>query len=555
MSSKLKVTPLGGLGEIGMNCMVLEYEDEMLVVDCGLLFSDLDHFGVEFVIPDFRYIRERKDKLKGYILTHGHEDHVGALPFALKSGLKAPVFCSPFTSLLVTQRLKEYGLDTEVDLRPFKIGTSFGFKHFKIETVSVNHSIIDACALIITTPAGKVVHTGDFKIDANPFYGSRIDESAFRRAGDDGVLLLLSDSTNVERCSHTPSESLIYQKFEQLFAAAEGLTVVATFASNISRLGQVFELAEKMGKRVAVAGRSMDQNTRLAMESGLLKGAASTLITLDEAQGLPRDRLIVLSSGSQAELGSALLRCSNAEHKLLTLGPGDLVIMSSRSIPGNEKAIGRMINNLFKQGAQVLYEAVHEIHVSGHATRPELKMMIEWTRPKFFVPIHGEYRHLVHHASVARETGMSEDHIKVISNGDVLEISKNEAKVVERLEEQRVLVADRAGTDISKDVLKERRQLGEKGVVFALLVRDEENGKILSGPEVITRGLANEDMEMWLVEEARDRVKKVVREWEKIRRQRTPENDLEETIRIELRRFFNDNIGKKPVVLPIVMEV
>ena len=373
----MRVVPLGGLGEIGMNCLVLEWEDELIIVDCGLLFSDLDHFGVEFVIPDFQYLRERADKVAAILLTHGHEDHIGAVPFLLKAGIHAPIYCSNFTSMLLRHRLTEHGLVQRADVRVFKPGDRFAFKRFGFEAVSVNHSIVDAMALFIDTPFGKVIHTGDFKIDPQPFYGEQLDLERFRRAGDEGVLLLLSDSTNVERHSHSLSENRIYQKFEQFLAAAEGLTLIAMFASNVGRMGQVIDLARKMNKKVALSGRGMEQNVKLAMEAGYLDGASGVLITLDQLDGFDRRDVIVMSTGSQAEPGSSLMRVAYGEHRGLKLGSGDQVLMSSRYIPGNEKAIGRMINHLFRQGAEVVYEAVHEIHASGHATRPELKLMLE----------------------------------------------------------------------------------------------------------------------------------------------------------------------------------
>ncbi len=553
--SELKIIPLGGLGEIGMNCMVLEYKDEILVVDCGLLFSDLDHFGVEFVIPDFSYLKERKDKVKGFLITHGHEDHIGALPFALKAGIHAPVFASSFSSLLIRERLKEHGLEDRVDLRTFKMGDEIEFNHFKVKTISVNHSIVDSAALIIDTPLGKVVHTGDFKIDGTPFYGQMIDLKAFSRAGDEGVLLLMSDSTNVERHEHSLSESIIYQKFEQLFAAAEGLTIVSMFASNVGRMGQIFELAAKLDKKIALTGRTMDQNVRLGLEAGYLKGASSRLISLDDLDKYPRNQVIVLSTGSQGEHRSALIRVANGEHSQIHLQQGDLVLMSSKFIPGNEKAIGRMINNLFKQGAEVLYEAVHDIHVSGHATRPELKEMLNRVRPKYFIPIHGEYRHLVHHAAVAEETGIPAKNVLIAVNGDVVQLTPDSCRVIEHMEESRVLVEGREGNDVSKLLLRERRQMGEKGVVFSLVVRNAESRRIISGPEIISKGLAHEDREGWLIEEAKKLVKKIIADYDLAVGGRGPEMDLQETIRVELRRFFNHNIGKKPTVLPIVLDL
>jgi ribonuclease J len=552
---ELKILPLGGLGEIGMNCMILEYDDEILVVDCGLLFSDLDHFGVEFVIPDFSYLLERKDKVKGFLITHGHEDHIGSLAFAIKAGIRAPIFASRFSSMLINKRLEEYGLKDRVDLRTFKMGDQIKFKHFTATTVSVNHSIIDAAALIIDTPVGKIIHTGDFKMDPTPFFGRMIDLDIFKKAGDEGVLLLMSDSTNVERHEHSMSESVIYQSFEHLFAATEGLTIVSMFASNVGRMGQVLDIARKLGKKVALSGRTMESNARFAAELGYFRDLDNLVITMNDIDKYRRNEVIVLSTGSQGEHRSSLIRMANGEHGQIQLQQGDVVLMSSKFIPGNEKAIGQMINALFRQGAEVLYEAIHDIHVSGHATRPELKQMIELTRPKFFIPIHGEYRHLVHHAALAKETGLPPENVLIVNNGDLVEVTAESCEVVEQFGEGRVLVEGREGSDISKHVLKDRRHIAEKGIVFALLVRNSDTRRIMSVPEVISRGLTGDEMEPHLMEEGRTVVQKVVRRYEEEIRVGNHNMDLQENIRVELRRFFNQNLGKKPVVLPIILDL
>ncbi len=365
----------------------------------------------------------------------------------------------------------------------------------------------------------------------------------------------MSDSTNVEKHDHNPSESIIYQKFEQLFAAAQGLTIVSMFASNVARMGQIFELAKRLDKKVVLSGRSMEQNVRLGIEAGYLKGAEANIIRLDDLDDYPRNQVIVISTGSQGEYRSSLVRISTGDHSQIQLQQGDVVLMSSKFIPGNEKAIGRMINQLFKQGAEVLYEAVHDIHVSGHATRPELKEMLQRVRPKYFIPIHGEYRHLVHHASLARECGIPAANVLTAVNGDVIELTPNSCRLVQHLEETRVLVEGRDGNDVSKLLLRERRQMGEKGVVFSLLIRNAESRKIISGPEIIAKGLTHEDREPWLIVEAKKVVKKVVADFESGTSDRGPEGDLQETIRVQLRRFFSHNIGRKPVVLPIILDL
>lgn len=551
----LKIIPLGGLGEIGMNCMILEYLEEILVIDCGLLFSDLDHFGIEIAIPDFTYLLERADKIKAIIMTHGHEDHIGALPFAMKAGIRVPVYCSSFTGLLIKEKLKEDGLDAVVDLRIFKMEETFRFQHFQITPVSVNHSIVDSAALFIQTPVGKIIHTGDFKIDPTPYYGQMMNLDHFKKAGDEGVLLLLSDSTNVERHSHSLSEKIIYRKFEELFSQAEGLVVVAMFASNVARMGQVLELAKKTGKKVALSGRTMEQNVRLGQEAGFLSGANSVLIPASDIEKYERDKILILSTGSQAEPRSALIRISLGEHGQIKLQKNDLVVMSSKFIPGNEKSIGKMINNLFRQGAEVLYEAVHDIHVSGHANRPELELMIKAVQPRFFIPIHGEYRHLVHHGKLASEVGMTSEQICIAVNGDILDLTADNLTVAAHLEEHRILIENRAGNEISKMVLKARRQLGESGVVFTLLTRSRESGEMISSPEIITKGVCHEDQEPQVIRASLEIVKQTLLDHNLKMKTGKVEHDLPETLRINLRRFFNHTIGKKPTVIPIVLNI
>jgi len=554
-TASLKILPLGGLGEIGMNCMVLETEQELVVIDCGLMFSDLDHFGVEFVVPDFSYLVERKDKIKAIIVTHGHEDHIGAIPFLLKWGVNAPVYCSQFSSLLIQERSNEAGVASRLDLRIFKSGEKISFTDFHFTPMPVNHSIIEAHAIILDTPIGKIIHTGDFKIDPMPFYGSSIDLDAFQKLGDEGVLLLLSDSTNVERHTHTPTEKDIYQKFEQLLAVAEGLTVVSMFSSNVARMGQVIQIAAKMNKKVVFSGRSMDVNSRHGQSLGYLKELSQVLIPMEDIEKYPRNQILILSTGSQGEHRSSLIRMAHGDHKYVKLGKGDLVLMSSKFIPGNEVAIGKMINQLFKQGAEVLYESIHEIHTSGHATRPELKKMLEAVRPKFFVPIHGEYRHLVHHADLAKEVGLSSAQILVATNGDVIGLTDQSIGVIEKREDNRVMLESRVGQDISKTVIKERRRLGEAGVIFVLATRDEETRRVVSGPEVVARAVIKEDSEGWFVEEAQKVARSVIERYDSELRHHAHEIDLAEELRVEVRRFFHSNIGKKITVIPLILEL
>jgi ribonuclease J len=552
----LRIIPMGGLGEIGMNCMVVESPEEIIILDCGVMFSDLDHFGIEFVIPDFTYLQNRADKVKAVILTHGHEDHIGAVPYLIKHGIRAPLYASPFTSLMLREKLAEFGLLRSVEIRTFRMGETFSTKDFKITTASVNHSIVDAAALIIDTPVGKIIHTGDFKMDPSPFFGQKFDEEVFKKAGEEGVLLLLSDSTNVERHSHSQSEREVYGSFDNLFAAAEGLTMVAMFSSNVARMAQVFDIAKKQGKKVALCGRSMEQNFGLAQEAGYIKDVAGQRISLDHIDDYRREEVIVLTTGTQGEYRSALFRVAQGEHSIIALGEGDRVLMSSRFIPGNEKEVGRMINTLFKQGADVLYEATHRIHVSGHATRPELKQMIEWTRPRFFLPIHGEYRHLVHHGDVAAETGMSDDRILIASNGDVLSIGTDHFEVVHQMEEEpRTFIDGAVMNEITKEILKDRRKLAESGGVFVLMTMDPDTRNVVAGPQVILRGIATPEQETGLIAKTQELVGRLLRENRRAGEKALSIADLTESIRVEVRRLYHSIIGKKPVVIPFIIEL
>ncbi len=550
--SPLRVIPLGGLGEIGLNCMVFEYEDEIIVVDCGVMFSELKLLGVNIVLPDMTYLEKNKHKIKAYVITHAHEDHIGALPFAFKKH-PAPVYSTNFAQKLIEGKLAEHALDKGADFRIFKAGEPFKFKHFTITAVPVNHSIIEAMALFIDTPHGRVIFTGDFKIDASPYYGNPMDPKPFQKAGDEGVLLLMSDSTNVERDGHSLSESRIFAKFEEIITTAEALTLIAVFSSNIGRIGQVLELAHKHGKKVALLGRSMTNNAQVAFDLGYLKHLRSVLIDVSDIENHKRDEVIVLTTGSQGEYRSALVRISNDEHADIKLTTGDLVVMSSRYIPGNEKAIGRMINNLFKLGADVLYESVADIHVSGHANAGELRAMIKMTKPKFFIPVHGEYRHLVKHERLALENGVKGDNAIIAVNGDVIEVTAEKMEFVEHMEENRILIEGEGGAEISKLTLKERRKVAETGVVFSILVRKRSTGKIIGEPEIISRGLLEESFHPELFDKAREVMIAILEDADEASKERSI--DVQELIRVGLRRFFYSKLGKKPVVVPVIVDV
>ena len=555
MSGKITITPYGGLGEIGMNCMLIESDSTAILIDCGLMFSELDSFGVQFIIPNFTHLLAKKDKIKAIFATHGHEDHIGALPFAIKAGLRAPIYSSQFTSLMIRERMKDSGLEDAVKLNVLAPGAFVDLGDMRVTTASVNHSIIDAFALFIDTPIGKIVHTGDFKLDASPHFGDIFAHAAFKKAGDDGVLLLLSDSTNVEREDHALQDTVIEKNMEELFSKAEGMILVSMFSSNVGRMANIFSVAKKLGRKIVLTGRSMEQNMRLAHERGAVDLDSAGLIPIDEMSQHDRKKLLVLSTGCQGEPRSALNRVAHGEHNYISIGEGDLVVFSSSQIPGNEVSISKLINQLFRQGAEVLYDAVADVHTSGHATKPELKKMIEMVRPEFFIPVHGEYRHLVHHAKLAAETGVAENNVAVVQNGEVVELTKDGLKFVGQIEELRIMVDGREGTEITRDVLRDRRRLGEMGVVFCMMARERETGKILTKPEVIGKGLINASFEPWLLEEATKLVEKIIIQYKEDLKDGPLKYDLAEEVRIELRRFFERNIGKKPTVVPILLDV
>ena len=538
-----------------MNCMLIETEKSAILIDCGLMFSDLDHFGVEFIIPNFSHLLKKAQKIKAIFCTHGHEDHIGALSFALKAGIRAPIYASHFTSLMVRERLRETDMHEAVPINVMNSGGFVDVGDMRITAASVNHSIIDSFALFIDTPAGKIIHTGDFKLDPSPFFGDVCEWDMFKKAGDEGVLLLLSDSTNVERDQHKIQDEQITQRLEELFVKAEGLILVSMFSSNVGRMANIFKLAQKLGKKIALTGRSMEQNVRLAHERGAINLDSSHIIDVEDVDQYDRNRVIVLSTGCQGEPRSALNRIAHAEHSAVSIGKGDTVILSSSQIPGNEVSIGHLINQLFRQGADVLYDAIDDVHTSGHATRPELKKMLEMVRPKFFIPVHGEYRHLVHHAELAFETGVQEENISVVNNGEVVEVTPDQMLIVDEISELRILVENREGVEITKHLLKERRKLAEAGIVFCLMSREKDSGRILSKPEIMVKGLINETLEPWLINEALKVVDQQVARYKKSLKHGLIDPEFSENIRIELRRFFDRNIGRKPTVIPMILDV
>ena len=551
MEPVVRLIPLGGLGEIGLNMMLIESEDDLIAVDCGLMFPDDELPGIDHVIPDFTYALARRSGLRAVVLTHGHEDHIGALPYLLRE-TAVPVYGTPLTLALVAERLREHGLAEGADLRPIRPRQRIEAGPFSIEAIRVTHSIADGIGLAIDTPAGTIVHTGDFKLDPSPLDGEPPDYRRFAELGEQGVLVLCSDSTNVERPGHTPSEMDVGQALGTRFDAASGRIIVATFASHIHRIQQVLTLAAGTGRRVALLGMSMQKNVTIAAELGYLRVPDGVVVPLEELGELPARRQVILSTGSQGEPNSALALMAAEEHKYVRVERGDLVIVSARVIPGNERTISRVVNALYRLGAEVLYEDNAFVHVSGHASQEDLKLMFNLTRPRYFIPVHGEYRHLLGHARLAESVGITPDRVFLIEDGMGVEISANEARVVGRFPAGRVLVDGKSVGDIGAVVLRDRQLLAEDGLV-AVSLAVNRHGAVVAGPEIASRGFVYVKENEALLEEMKKVVLAALAE-------RDPDapSDREligATVRSAVRHFVNQRFRRRPVVLPIVLEV
>ncbi len=552
MKKTLKVTPLGGLGEIGMNMMVIQFGQEAIIIDCGVMFSDPYLPGIDLVVPDFRYVLDEKVEPKAVLLTHGHEDHIGALPFLLRQR-NIPVYGSRFTLELVKERLREHTLLSDVELNLVKERDRIRLGSFDIEFIQMSHSIADALALAIRTPMGMIIHTGDFKIDPHPADGRTTDLKRFQELGEGGVLLLLSDSTNVEIPGKSISESSVRLGIEKIIDQTSGWFVLSSFASHIPRIRQVIEIAESRKKKLHVVGRSMVQNISIARNLGYLKFPENFWLDGNAAASLPRNKLVILSTGSQGEPRSALARMAYNQHKELKIKKGDNVVLSSRFIPGNEKAIYAIINHLYRRGAEVFSTLGAKVHVSGHAYRDDLKEMLLAVKPTYFIPIHGEYRHLVKHIQLAQETGIPASKTILLEDGQPIEFLDGKAKQLEPLSVSRSVVDGHEITDIGTDVLRDRRHLSEAGIVVVLVILDSHSGEIVRGPELFSRGLAFEEKIEDLLYDAQKVVRKTLSalDWEL----KTENFEVQEEIRLQVRRFFKNRLDRKPVVIPIVIEV
>ena len=548
---KLRVIPLGGLGEIGKNMLALEFDNDIIVIDAGLMFPKEDQYGVDLVIPDISYLTERREKVRGIIITHGHEDHTGALPYVLRE-LKVPVYGTRLTLGLISVKLKEHRLKTEARLKEVTPGEIITLGKFKVEFFSVCHSIPDAAGLIIRTPVGVVVHSGDFKLDHTPVNGHPSELARLAQVALQEPLLLLSDSTYAELPGYTPSERLVGETFDRIFADAAGRIMVTTFSSLISRVQQVLDAAARHGRYVVVVGRSMTENVRISRELGYLTDSGNVLRNLDQIKGLPHNKIALVTTGSQGEPTSALVRISNRDHKQLHIIPGDTVVMSASPVPGNEALVNRTIDNLFRQGAKVLWDRVAMVHVHGHGSQEELKLLINLIRPKYFVPIHGEYRHMSLHAGLARSLGMPDNNIFVLEDGDVLELTEKSGKVAEKVSAGPVYVNGLSVGDIGSVILRDRKLLAQDGIVIAIVAMDKRDGSLVGRPDIVSRGFVDEKESPELLEQSRDLLAQAlsrggphVAEWAYV------SGKVKDT----LSRFFYEQTKRRPMILPVLVEV
>ncbi|MBQ1229155.1 MAG: ribonuclease J [Firmicutes bacterium] len=547
----LRVIPIGGLNEIGKNMTLLEYKDEILIIDCGLSFPDDEMYGIDIVIPDFTYLIANREKIKGLILTHGHEDHIGAVPYLLKH-IKVPVYGTRLTLGLVENKLKEHNVLG--DLKTIKAGDKVQIGSFDIETIRTTHSIADSICLAITTPAGVVFHSGDFKVDYTPIDGEPIDFSRLAEIGKRGVTLMLCDSTNATRPGFSASEKVVGQTIENIFRSAKTRIIIATFSSNVHRVQKIIENAVQCGRKVAVSGRSMENVVNLAIELGYLEIPAGTLVDLKMTKNIPDDQLVIITTGSQGEPMSALSRIASGEHKSVKLKKGDMVILSSTPVPGNEKTVSNVVNKLFEKGAEVIYSDIADIHVSGHACQEELKLLHSLIKPKYFMPVHGEYRHLIQHARLAESLGMNKENVFLMENGEILKVNKFRALKEEATVEADAVLVDGLGVgDVGNIVLRDRKLLSESGLIIVVAAVEKESQMVVSGPDIISRGFVYVRENELLMEEAR---KVAIEALEKCSRKKMKDwNSMKSQVRDALSSYIYETTKRSPIILPIFLEV
>ena len=556
MAERLRVVPLGGLGEIGKNCMVIETNDDMVLVDAGLMFPDQDMLGVDLIIPDVSYVQERLNKLRGILITHGHEDHVGGLPYMLPAlrlpnGKMPTVYCTRLTRGLIANKLDEHHLLNDAELRIVEAGERLKFGKMTAEWVHITHSIPDATAIAITTPMGTILHTGDFKFDHTPVMGRPSDLIRIAELGRDGILLLCSDSTYADTPGYTPSEVVVAEALDRIMANAPGRVIVATFASLIARVQQIADAATANGRRVFVTGRSMMNNIEMAIEQGYLEVPDDILAPLDRMKKLAPDKIVIITTGAQGEPSSALVRMANRDHRHINIEAGDTVIFSSSAIPGNEMLINRTIDNLYRLGANVLFSRIANVHVRGHAAQEELKLMMGLARPKYFVPVHGEYRHLVMHAQIARAMGIPDENVFIMEDGDIMEIDRRGARIEGRTSSDFVYV-DGLSVGVDQVVLRDRKHLAADGVLVVIVSIDRHTGKPIGRPDVVSRGFVETEISESLMERAKDVIASAL--------EGGPEHvadraDFSQRVHNALQRFFYNETRRRPMILPVSVEV
>ena len=550
MNSKLKIIPLGGLEQIGMNITAFEYEDSIIVVDCGLAFPENDMLGIDLVIPDITYLLENADRVKGFMITHGHEDHIGALPYVLKE-LPVPIYATNLTMGVIERKLSEHGLDKSIKRKVVKFGQHINLGQLRVEFIRTNHSIADAAALAIYSPAGVVVHTGDFKVDYTPVYGDAIDLQRFAELGKKGVLALMCDSTNAERPGFTPSEKTVGVAFDNIFSEhANTRLIIATFASNVDRVQQIINSAYKYGRKVVVEGRSMVNIIDTAMHLGYISIPDNTLIDIEQIKNYPDEKTVIITTGSQGESMAALSRMASGMHRKIHIGPLDTVIFSSNPIPGNEKAVSKVINELYAKGADVIFQ---DAHVSGHACREEIKLIYSLVQPKYAIPVHGEYRHLKAQANLVQELGMDKENVFILQSGDVLELDEEAAEVTGRVPVGSIFVDGLGVGDVGNIVLRDRQHLAEDGILIVVVALDCENNYVVSGPDIVSRGFVYVREADELLDEAQQIVSDVLDDC--MNRNISDWGRMKNIMKDALNEYVWKKTKRRPMILPIIMEV
>ena len=550
--AKVKIIPLGGVNEIGKNLTAIEYKNDIVVIDCGLKFPDEDMFGIDLVIPDITYLIKNKEKVSGIFLTHGHEDHIGALPYVLKQ-LNVPVYGTKLTLGIVETKLKEHGLLSSTELVRVKPRDVIRLNSVSVEFIKTNHSIADSVAIAVHTPLGVVLHTGDFKVDYTPIDGEPMDFARFAELGKKGVLAMMADSTNVEKAGYTNSEKIVGESLTRIFGKTKGRIIIATFASNIHRIQQIIDAASVYGRKVAVSGRSMENIMNVAIELGYIEVDKDTLVSIDQINKYNNDQVVIITTGSQGEPMSALSRMAASEHRKVNIVEGDTIIISATPIPGNEKLVSKVINQLFKKGAEVIYGSQENIHVSGHACQEELKLMQTLVKPKHFIPVHGEYRHLQQHGELAIKLGLDSNNVVIPDVGDIIEVTRSGIKKNGSVISGQVFVDGLGVGDVGNIVLRDRKHLSQDGILTVVVTLSKENKTIVAGPDIISRGFVYVRESESLMDEARDIVRNILFDCEE--KNISDWATLKSSVRDELRSYLYEKTKRKPMILPIIMEI